>query len=119
VHSFYSNECFPRPVVIILRELGHNVLTTHEAGKSNRGIPDESVLGYAIKNKLAVLTCDRDKFIQLHSETVTEHYGIVVCTMDNDFQRFASQVHESINTKRTLMGELIRITKPSTQQRKP
>jgi hypothetical protein len=45
VARFYANENFPLPVVVQLRRLGHDVLTTVEAGKSGRGVPDENVLG--------------------------------------------------------------------------
>ena len=113
-HKFYSNECVPLPVVTALRDLGHDVLTTREAGKDNRGIQDESVLGYAIRTKRAVLTCDRVRFVELHREKQGDHCGIIVCTQDKDFQRFAFQVHEEVKVKLSLAGELIRITKPST-----
>lgn len=44
----YANENFYRPVVAKLREFGHDVLTTLEAGKANQKIPDEEVLLFAI-----------------------------------------------------------------------
>ena len=34
----YSNENFPLPVVEELRRLGHDVLTTHEAGESGKSV---------------------------------------------------------------------------------
>lgn len=39
----YANENFPVEVVQRLRALGHDVLTTHDMGKSNQGIEDEAV----------------------------------------------------------------------------
>jgi len=33
---FYSNENFPRRAVEAVRELGHDVLTSHEAGRANK-----------------------------------------------------------------------------------
>ncbi len=36
----YSDENFPFEVVEHLRAQGHDVLTTHDAGKSNQGIED-------------------------------------------------------------------------------
>lgn len=45
--SFYTNENFPIRVVQHLREMGHDVLTSHEAGKANQRIPDHEVLAYA------------------------------------------------------------------------
>jgi hypothetical protein len=49
----YSNENFPLPVVEALRQKGHDVLTTRDAGKANEGIPDEDVLAFAIADKRA------------------------------------------------------------------
>ncbi len=36
----YADEQFPRETVLILRTLGHDVLTVQEAGKANQKIPD-------------------------------------------------------------------------------
>jgi hypothetical protein len=33
--NLYADEQFPRPVVEFLRNFGHNVLTTQEAGQAN------------------------------------------------------------------------------------
>ena len=41
IARLYANENFPLPVVIALRELGHDVLTTRDAGKANDAIPNE------------------------------------------------------------------------------
>ena len=35
----YANENFPRKVVEFLREMGHDVLTTFEAGNAGQAIP--------------------------------------------------------------------------------
>ena len=43
----YANENFPLPVVHELRVLGHDVLTSGEAGTGNRAIPDDEVLAFA------------------------------------------------------------------------
>lgn len=39
-----SNENFPKRVVEELRRLGHDVLTSYEAGQANQKIPDDQVL---------------------------------------------------------------------------
>ncbi len=36
----YADEQYPYPVVQCLRELGYDILTVQEAGKSNQRIPD-------------------------------------------------------------------------------
>lgn len=72
----YSNENFPLPVVEALRRLGHEVLTTHDTGKSNAGIPDDEVLRFATENARAVLTHNRQDFIRLHRQN-PDHAGII------------------------------------------
>ena len=47
----YANENFPLETVHVLRNLGFDILTMHEVGKSNLKIPDEEVLGFAIAEK--------------------------------------------------------------------
>ena len=50
--EFYSNENFPKRVVEELRRLGHDVLTSYEAGRANqrmngvRRMNGVSVLGF-------------------------------------------------------------------------
>jgi hypothetical protein len=45
--AIYSNENFPKRVGEELRRLGHDVLTSYEAGQANQKIPDDQVLAYA------------------------------------------------------------------------
>ena len=73
----YSNENFPLPAVEVLRELGHDVLTSHDAGRSNRKISDEEVLEYAPSQDRALLTLNRKHFVRLH-KTKPKHSGIFV-----------------------------------------
>jgi hypothetical protein len=42
--AIYSNENFPKRVGEELRRLGHDVLTSYEAGQANQKIPDDQVL---------------------------------------------------------------------------
>src|SRR5262245_32436384 len=57
--SLYANENFPRQVVEALRRLGHDVLTSQEAGNAGRGVPDEVVLAFAVRTGRAVVTLNR------------------------------------------------------------
>jgi predicted nuclease of predicted toxin-antitoxin system len=61
VAALYADEQFPRRVVEILRDLGHDVITVQEAG--NAGLPDEEVLAFATTQNRAVLTLNRRYFI--------------------------------------------------------
>jgi hypothetical protein len=52
----YSNENFPPPVMIVLRELGHDVLTSYESGNANKAIPDAEVLSFDVEQVRILLT---------------------------------------------------------------
>ena len=56
---FYSNENFPRRAVEALREIGHDVLTSYEAGRANQQIHDADVLAYATEQQRILLTVNR------------------------------------------------------------
>nr|WP_281719671.1 DUF5615 family PIN-like protein [Nitrosomonas nitrosa] len=111
--KFYSNECFPLTTVKRLQSLGYDVVTTADRGKNNKGVLDEHVLEYAIRNKRALLTQNRKDFIELHEELDREHHGIVVCMDDKDHLGLADLIIEKIKGKISLERELIRVTRPS------
>ena len=106
----YANENFPLPVVEHLRELGHDVLTTTEAGKHDQALPDEAVLAFAISEARVIPTLNRKHFIRLHSQQ-PEHNGIVVCTFDPDFHGQAERIHDTIQAADSLAGQLIRVNR--------
>ena len=110
--AFYANENFPFPVVEALRGLGHQVLTTTEAGRGGQAIPDDQVLRFAIDQGLAILTLNRRHFIRLHQQD-GDHFGIVVCTFDADFRALAERVHNEAAGAGDLRGKLIRVQRPS------
>jgi hypothetical protein len=107
----YSNENFPLPVVEELRRLGHEVLTTLEAGEAGKSVPDEQVLAFATAEARALVTLNRNHFIHLHNAN-PDHAGIIVCSFDPDFSGLAQRIHDAINSKSQLSGELIRINRP-------
>jgi predicted nuclease of predicted toxin-antitoxin system len=110
----YSNENFPKRVVEELRRLGHDVLTSYEAGRANQKIPDDQVLAYATEQNRLVLTLNRLDFIQLHRETAGAHAGIIVRTRDDaDPVALAARIHSALATTPNPAGELIRIVRPS------
>lgn len=94
----YANENFYRPVVAKLREFGHDVLTTLEAGKANQKIPDEEVLLFAIAEERVMLTLNRRHFMRLH-RLYPKHFGIIVCTED-DFEALAIRNQSSVGRNR-------------------
>jgi len=107
----YADENFPRPVVDELRRLGHDVLTTREAGKSDQRIPDDEVLAFARSQGRAVLTQNRRDFMRLHAKEPS-HSGIVVCTLDANFPRLAGRIHTAIEPLADLNGQLVRVYRP-------
>lgn len=107
----YTNENFPRPAAEELRELGHDVLTSQEAGNAGQAIPDEQVLAFATGQQRAVITLNRKHFFRLHQER-PGHAGIVVCTFDPDFAGLAGRIHEALEGHESLAGTLIRVNRP-------
>jgi hypothetical protein len=109
--SFYANENFPRRTVEALRALGHDVLTTQEAGNAGQAIPDHEVLAFATRAGRAVLTLNRRDFIRLHKRG-TSHAGIVVCSEDTDTAAQAARVHDSIASIPSLAAQLVTVNQP-------
>jgi len=79
---------------------------------SNRAEPDNAILGFAIRERRAVITLNRRHFVRLHGET-TEHSGIVVCSVDPDFAALALRIHEALTPLDDLTGKLVRINLPA------
>lgn len=107
----YANENFPLPVVEALRRLGHDVLTSHEAGRAGQAVPDEAVVAFAHSQARAVLTLNRRHFIRLH-ERNPGHSGIVVCTFDPDFAGQAGRIAAALEQAGEPAGRLIRVNRP-------
>ena len=111
--KLYVNENFPLPIVELLRNLGHDVLTSLDAGNANQRIPDEDVLTFAIVKERIMLTLNRKDFIKLHRIN-PNHFGIIVCTVDADFSALASRIHLSLVTnKDKFKNQLIKIYRPN------
>lgn len=106
----YANENFPVEVVKRLRELGHDVLTTHDVGKSNQGIEDDAVLRFAVDSDRCVVTINRKDFMRLH-RSFPRHAGIIACTENRDFGAFAHRVDEAIRLEGELAGKLVRVVR--------
>ena len=108
----YANENFPVPAVLRLRQFGHDVLTTLEAGKAEQAISDPEVLRFAHQHTRAVITFNRKDFVRLH-QLSDEHSGIIVCSFDADFMALAERVHQALLPLDTLAKQLIRVNRPS------
>jgi hypothetical protein len=109
---FYANENFPLQVVRELRNLGHDVLTSLEAGKANQSIPDDEVLRFAVSQHRALLTQNRRDFLKLHNLLGADHSGIVLCTADPDFSGQANRINAAIERHGAgVRGALIRVNR--------
>lgn len=108
---FLADENFPLPVVEELRRLGHDVLTTADAGKAGQSIADEAILGLAAAEGRTLLTLNRKHFIRLHASQ-PRHAGIVACTLDLDFAGQAGRIHAAITPPADLAGCLVRVNRP-------
>lgn len=91
----YSNENVAAGVVHRLRELGHDVLTSYEAGSANQAVPDDEVLTYAHAEGRWLLTNNRRDFRRLHREG-KPHSGIVEFTVDADFVALATRIDAAL-----------------------
>ncbi|WP_009633721.1 DUF5615 family PIN-like protein [Synechocystis sp. PCC 7509] len=109
--KFYANENFPLNIVIELRQLGYDVLTSQEAEQANQAISDENVLKFAKETGLVVVTLNREDFITLHKHD-QNYSGIIIGKEDRDYKGQAEAIHRFIsNEQKSLQGRLIRIKK--------
>lgn len=107
----YANENFPVETVLILRSLGHDILSTHDTGQSNLKIPDEEVLAFAISEQRAIITVNHKDFKRLHRSNQI-HFGIIVCTKNDDFENFALCIHQVLlQVEEDISNQLIRVYK--------
>ena len=110
--KLYINGNFPLPIVQMLRQFGHDVLTSLEAGNANQRIPDDAVLAFAITQNRILLTLNRRDFIKLHYLN-PDHSGIIVCTEDSDFKALTNRIHKELCNEGEFAKQLIRVYKAS------
>lgn len=108
----FADEDFPFPAVAVLRGLGHDVLTTPEAGLAGVGTGDAVILAEATRLRRTVLTLNRRHYIALHASN-PEHAGIVVCKRDPDTDALAARIDAALATVTALDGQLLRVNRPN------
>src|SRR5260370_22121013 len=89
----YADEDFSFPVAIELRQLGHDVVTAQEDGRTST--PDPILLARAHALGRAVLTYNRRHLERLHRQGAS-HSGILSATRDNDFPALAVRIDLSL-----------------------
>lgn len=110
--KLYADEHFPYPVVMLLRGLGHDVVTVQEVGKAGLRVPDDEVLAFATSQGRAVVTLNRQDFKQLH-RLQPDHGGIINCSNDRDWDALAHRIHNAILETEPLAGKLVRVVRPA------
>jgi len=113
VARFYSSENIALQVVTELRRLGHEVLTSLEAGKANASVPDAEVLAFAVAENRILLSHNRRHFLQLHRHWTSGHTGMVLCTFDADFGALAHRIHAAVAAEPDMANRVVRVTRPS------
>ena len=110
VAKLYANGNVALPLVDRLRSLGHDVLTSHEAGTANRCVSDADVLMFAFARQRLVLTNNRRDFLTLNRQGLA-HAGIVVFTFDMQFDALADRIHTGLQVAEERERPLVRVTK--------
>jgi hypothetical protein len=111
VARLFADENFPFPVVEALRRMGHDVVTVADAGKAGRALTDKAILQLAGADRRAVVTLNRRHFVRLHA-VEPNHAGIIVCSLDLDFDGQAARVDQAVATQESMAGRLIRVNRP-------
>jgi len=115
VARLLADENFPFPVVEALRRAAHDVVTVADAGKARQALTDKTILELATADRRAVVTLNRRHFVRLHAAD-PNHAGIIVCSLDLDFDGQAARINQAIAmaiaTQESLAGCLIRVNRP-------
>lgn len=106
----YTNENIALQVAQELSALGHDVLTSYDAGNANRSVEDPEVLAFATAQNRILLTYNRRHFLRLHNSRNTPHAGIVLCTVDPDYAGQARRIHAALQIH--MRDRLIRVNRP-------
>ena len=107
----FADENSPFPVVEALRRMGHDVVTVADAGKAGQALTDKAILAFAAADQRAVVTLNRRHFVRLHASE-PNHAGIIVCSLDLDFDGQAARIDQAVGTQQSLVGRLIRVNRP-------
>jgi len=109
---FYSNENIANRLVEELRRVGHDVVTSADAGNANAAIPDTEVLAFAVESSRILLTYHRSHFLRLHDQRAFDHAGMVLCRFDPDFVRQAKQIGSAVSVEADMKNRVLRINRP-------
>jgi len=94
------------------RRLGHDVLTSLDAGNANSAVPDSAVLAFATAEGRTLLSHNRRDLLRLHSDRSASHAGIVLCTFDPDFANLAHRIPAAVAAHSDISDQVIRLNRP-------
>ncbi|MGH2435414.1 MAG: DUF5615 family PIN-like protein [bacterium] len=106
----FADENFPFPVAEALRRIGHDVVTVVDVGKAGQGLTDKAILELASADQRSVVTLNRRHFVRLHAAE-PNHAGIIVCSLDLDFDGQAARIDQAVATHKSMVGRLIRVNR--------
>lgn len=98
--------------------MGFEVVTLGELGLASRALADHLVLERAAADDRAVLTLNRKDFVRLHG-TSPNHAGIIVCSLDLDFDGQAERIRAAVATRTSLVRELLRVHRSTSRGAAP
>lgn len=90
--------------------MGHDVVTVVDVGKAGQALTDKAILQLAGADERAVLTLNRRHFVRLHAVDAN-HAGIIVCSLDLDFEGQAARIDQAVATEESMVGRLIRVNR--------
>ena len=108
---FFADENLPFPVVEALRRMGHDVVTVADAGNAGQALTDKAILQLAGADQRTVVTLNRRHVVRLHTAE-PNHAGIIVCSLDLDFEGQAARIDQAVVTQESIAGRLIRVNRP-------
>jgi hypothetical protein len=112
VARFDSNANIPIQVVTELRRMGHDVVTSQEAGKANSAVPDLEVLEFADGGEEDSPNSQPASFSPPPSTKHMPLTGIVLCTVAPNFSALAQRIHDAIQTGAEISNCLFRVNWP-------
>ena len=107
----FADENFPFPTVQALRRLGYDVVTVEDIGRGGQRWSDADVLEFARSNGRMLVTLNRKDFLRLHKSNRV-HAGLILCTLDLDFDGQANRIAQALDANPYLIGVVIRVTRP-------
>jgi len=93
--------------------MGHDVITVVDTGKAGQALTDKVILQLTGADQRALVTLNRRHFVRLHAAE-PNHAGIIVCSLDLDFEGQAARIDQAVATQQSLVGRLVRVNRPQT-----